>query len=133
LYNALQRMDQSVNFSTAHVNLEEVMQYRQVDDLPTSFGQRIGQAFSNGWISFARQMQSRAVNIIWQLPFYLVNLLIFAFWVAIFLIVRKVIRKKKGLQRGERTFQWLSLGRVGQTVQPAKSAPPPEAGQDKKE
>ena len=130
LHAALQRMDQSVNFSTAHINLEEVMQYRQVDDLPTSFGQRVGQAFSNGWTNFIRQAQNNAVHIVWQLPFYLVNLLTFAFWVGVFWLVRRVIRKKKGLQRGERTFAWM---RIGQIAHPKRSETPPQAGKDQKD
>lgn len=105
----IQRMDQSVNFSTAHIRLFEVMQYRQVDDLPTSFGQRVSQATSNSWNNFVWQSQNSVINMISRLPFFMLNLLLFAFWVAVFLIVRKVIRKKKGRVRGEPTFEWLNI------------------------
>jgi len=107
--SALQRMDQSVNFSTAHIRLQEVMQYRQVDVLPTSFGERVSQTISNSWNRFVLQSQNSVINTIWRLPFFMLNLLQFAFWVAVFLIVRKVIRKKKGRARGEPTFEWLNI------------------------
>ncbi|MCL2580574.1 MAG: DUF4349 domain-containing protein [Oscillospiraceae bacterium] len=108
LHASLQRMESAVNFSTAHIGLEEVMQYRQVDDLPTSFGERVGQAATSSWANFTRQSQNSVVNFVWMLPFHLMNLLTFAFWVAVVLVIRRVIRKKKGLKKGERTFVWMN-------------------------
>ena len=110
--STIQRQEQSVNYSTVHIGLQEVMQYRPVDGMPTSFGERVSQATSNSWTNFVRQLQNTMVNAIWQLPFFLLGLLRIAFWVAVFLIVRKIIRKKKGRLPGEDTFDWLPISRM---------------------
>jgi len=112
LYSNIQRMEQRVNFSTAHINLHEVMQYTPVEELPTTFGQRMSQATSNSWNNFVRQTQNAVINMIGQLPFFIANLLWIALLVVVFLIVRRVIRKKKGKKRGESTFEWLDIGRL---------------------
>ena len=108
----IQRQEQSVNFSTVHIGLHEVMQYRPVDILPTSFGERTRQAMSNSWNNFVRQMQNTVIDIIWLFPRLIHNLLVLAFWVLVFLLVRWVIRKKKGRVRGQDTFAWLPISRL---------------------
>jgi len=108
----IQQQEQSVNFSTVHVQLNEVMQYRPVEGLPMTFGERINQATYNSWNSFVRQAQNMVVNAIWRAPLFLLDLLILAFWVGLFLLVRMFIRKRKGRQRGEDTFDWLPVSRL---------------------
>lgn len=106
LHSSLQRMEQSVNYATAHINLHEVMQYRPVEAMPVTFSERINQNVSHSWDNFTRQMQNRMINIIWQLPFFATNMLIFALCLAVFWLIRKRIRKKRGKQPGESTFEW---------------------------
>jgi len=108
----IQRQGQAVSLSTVHISIQEVMQYRPVDDMPTSFGVRISQAAYNSWNNFVRQTQNMVVSTIWQLPFFFLSLLRIAFWVAVFLIIRKLIRKKKGRMPGENTFDWLPVSRI---------------------
>ena len=124
LNSAIQRMDQAVSLSTAHIHLQEVMEYRPVEALPTSFAERINQATSNSWNNFVSQTQRSVVNFIWRLPFLIRDLLRLVFWVAVFLIVRKIIRKKKGRSRGESTFEWLNLNRLGKQTPPKTNQVP---------
>jgi len=126
LNTTIQHMQQAVNFSTVTVNLNEVMQYRPVDALPMTFGERLSQASYNSWNNFVRQTQNMAVNTIMRLPFFLLDLLRFAFWIALFLIVRMFIRKRKGRQRGQDTFDWLPVSRMRKT----RLSPKPETGGD---
>ena len=112
LSSAIQRMERAVSYSTAHISLQEVMQYTPTAPLPLSFGQRINQAASNSWARFVRQMQNSVENFIWDLPYIIMNLLAFAFWIAVFLLVRRFIRKRKGRVRGENTFDWLPFPRL---------------------
>ena len=108
----IQQQEHSVSYSTVTISLREVIQYRPVHDLPTTFGERISQATSNSWTNFVRQTQNMLINLIFRLPMFLLNLLIIVFGVAVFLFVRKIIRKKKGSLPGENTFEWLPIGKI---------------------
>ena len=135
LNSEIQRMQQAVSLSTAHIHLQEVMEYRPVDVVPTSFGERINQATTNSWNNFVRQTQNSVINIIWRLPFFIIGLLRAAFWIAvILLIVRLIIRKATGKKRGERTFDWLNLARKSKQAPPQTSqdSDPPNNESDEK-
>jgi len=107
--SSLQRMDSAVNFSTANISLQEVMEYNIIDPLPMSFGERLNQAWSGGWERFARNTQTSVTSFVWNLPYHIQNFLWFLFWVAVFLIVRRIVRKRKGMKKGEPTFRWMTL------------------------
>jgi succinate dehydrogenase/fumarate reductase cytochrome b subunit len=118
--SSLQRMEGSVNFSTVHIGLHEVMEYRTVDPMPLSFGERVSQAWSSGWERFTRDVQMRTVNTIRNFPNLLMDFFGLLFWVAVFLIVRRIIRKRKGRNKGEATFDWMKMPR---SVKPAEKSP----------
>ncbi|MCL2856621.1 MAG: DUF4349 domain-containing protein [Oscillospiraceae bacterium] len=126
LNTTIQRQEHSVSYSTVNIRLREVIQYRPVYDLPTTFGERISQAVSSSWDNFVWHSQNTFIRAIGRFPFFIVNLLQFVFWVAVFLIVRMFIRKKKGRLPGESTFEWLPIGRIRKGKAPAK----PETDRD---
>jgi hypothetical protein len=126
--SSLQLMDSAVNFSTVHLSLQEVMEFNVVDPMPLSFGERIGQAWSGAWNDFVRYMQNSTTRTIRNLPWMIMNFLEFLFWVAVFLIVRRVIRKRKGKKKGEATFEWLTLPKSWK--RPRKATPPDDGGGD---
>jgi hypothetical protein len=132
-YSSLQRMDQSVNFSTANITLQEVISYQPVNAEPPGFGERVGQAAARSWVNFTRSAQNSFVGFVYALPFLLGNLLVIAVLAVIVLVARRIIRKRRGLKRGEPTFGWLYRGapRQGAAITPAppadeKPADPPE-------
>jgi len=131
LSSSIQRMERSVSYATAHISLSEVMQFTPTDPLPLSFGQRINQAMGNSWVSFERHLQNMIVRLIWDLPYFILDFLGFLFWVAVFLIVRLIIRKRKGRKRGERTFDWLPAPRLRKTA-PVKNYENTEASESDK-
>ena len=106
LSSSIQRMERAVNYSTVHINLQEVMQLTPVNPLPLTFNQRIQQAMSNSRTSFVNHLQRSIENFIWRFPFLVLDLLGLLFWVVVFLIIRLIIRKRRGRTRGERTFDW---------------------------
>ena len=112
LSSSIQRMERSVNYATAHISLREVMQFTPVEPMPIGFGERINQAMGSSWARFGRDFQNMVVRLIWDMPYHIMNLLGFLFWVVVFLIVRLIIRKRKGIKRGERTFDWLPAPRM---------------------
>ena len=101
LHSQLQRMDKSVDFSTVRISLQEVMIYQPVDPVPVSFGERVRMAFSDSLRNFSISVQNSLVWFIIDLPFHIANLLVLA---VIFIIARIVIRKCRGLKKGQPTF-----------------------------
>ena len=90
--SAIQRMDLAVSFGTVHINLHEVMQYRPMEIMPTTFGQRVNQAMSGSWNNFVRSSQNTVINIIFALP-SLIGFLIFV--IVIIFIIKFFIRQSR--------------------------------------
>jgi len=88
----LRNLDQRLAFSTVTMELREVEIYTPTATVQRTFGEKLADAFSDGWNSFVRGLQNFAVNVVRSLP----GLVLFAaVVVAVLLVVRKVIRKRK--------------------------------------
>lgn len=85
-----------VSYSTIELNLREVEVYTPTLPIQRTFGQRISDAFSDGLQSFSRAMQHLAIGIVGSLP---VLLLLAALAVGTFLVVRRVVRKRKATKQ----------------------------------
>ena len=88
----LNSMDHDVNYSTVNVSLQEMR--TSSDPLPTqqrSFGQRMADAFGEGWLNFVSGLEGFALNIVMAIP----TLAVIAVLIVIVVIVIQVIRKKK--------------------------------------
>jgi len=88
----LNGMDHDVSYSTVNVSLQEMR--TAADPLPTqqrSFGQRMADAFGEGWLNFVNGMEGFALNVVMAIP----TLVILAVLIAVVVVIIKVIRKKK--------------------------------------
>jgi hypothetical protein len=96
LQRTLKNMQMDVDYSTISMSVREVAVYTPTAGVRRSFGQKIADAFSDGWHSFGRTMQNAAVFLVGALPVLLV-LAVLA--VVVILIVkasgRKNARKRK--------------------------------------
>ena len=106
VYSQLQRMDQSVDFSTVRIYLQEVMIYQQVDPVPISFGERIRLALNDSVRSFGISLQNDIVDFAYGFMFIISDTIRLIIFVLIVVIVRRFVRKRKKLVKGQPTFNW---------------------------
>lgn len=88
----LRDLDQRLSYSTISIDLQEVEIYTDTAPVQRSFGEKLADAFSDGWRGFSRGLQGFVIGLAEALP-TLVLLAVIA--VAVIFIVRKVRRKKK--------------------------------------
>lgn len=88
----LRNLDQRLAFSTVTMELREVEIYTPTVPVQRTFGEKLKEAFADGWSSFVRGIQRFIVNLARSLP----GLVLFVLIVAVaLLVVRKVLRKRK--------------------------------------
>ena len=63
LSGTLRHYDALVDYATVHINLTEVYKLSDVEQVPDSFGTRLGTAFRNGWSSFTNGLENFAVAL----------------------------------------------------------------------
>ena len=86
----LRNLDLQISYSTVNLNLEEVEIYTPTVSVQRTFGEKLSDAFSDGWKSFTRSLQYFCLGLASSLP----GLVLFVLIVAVLiLIVRKIIRK----------------------------------------
>lgn len=68
----IRRYDSQVSYSTVHLNLEEVIEYTEPIEEPTSFGDRIVMAFNESWEEFYNNCCDLAVVLVYCVPTLLV-------------------------------------------------------------
>jgi len=86
LSGTLRHYDALVDYATVHINISEVYQLSSVEKVPDSFGERMGDAFSEGMIAFSRTLENWAVSFAYSWMWWL------ALAVVVFVVVR-VVRK----------------------------------------
>ena len=86
----LRNLDLQISYSTVNLNLEEVEIYTPTVPVQRTFGEKLSDAFSDGWKSFTRSLQYFCLGLASSLPGLVLFVLIV---VILILIVRKVIRK----------------------------------------
>ena len=91
LSGTLRHYDSKVDYATVHVTLQEVYKLSNVEELPDSFGTRMGSAFTRGIENFVDTMEDIAVDLAYGWMWWL---LIAA---GAFIVVR--VAKKKPFRR----------------------------------
>lgn len=86
-------MDDKVDYSTVHFQLEEVAKLTSGDSIRTSFIERIKNAFSDSMYFFANSFQSLIISLIYFLPYLLIILVI------VFVVYKFINRRKKKLSK----------------------------------
>lgn len=92
LTSSLNRMDDSVAYSTVNLSIEEVVEYTAPQTIHTPFGEQMGNAFSGAWQSFVSFCQGFVLALISFSPFLIILVPIA---VIVVLLVRRSRRKNK--------------------------------------
>ena len=88
--------DNQVSYSTVTIVIDEVKEYVEVETPKTSFGDRVGNAFSGGWRNFADGFQNFVVSFIYSLPSILLFIVIAGGAAVISVaVVKKATKKHK--------------------------------------
>lgn len=88
----LRNLDMKISYSTVSIDLQEVEIYTPTVPVTRTFGEKLSDAFSDGWRSFTRSFQYFFLDLAEALP----GLILFViFVVVIFFVVRKIVRKSK--------------------------------------
>lgn len=88
----LRNLDMQISYSTVSIDMQEVEVYTPTVPVQRTFGEKLSDAFTNGWQSFARGFQWFLIDLVEALPDLLLTAAILA---AIFFIVRGIVRKRK--------------------------------------
>lgn len=92
LSGTLRRYDGKVNYATVHINLREVYKLSSVEEVPDTFGQRLGAAFGDGLRNCGDLLEDLAVAFAYSWMWWLLV-------VVVLVAVIRVVRKKTGLKR----------------------------------
>lgn len=102
--SSLRDIDSLVSYSTVTISLREVEETSTVYDVPRTFGEKVSQAFSNGFESFKRFLSGMGVFFLGELPFVLLMILLVLIPVAlvvfVVVIIVRSIKKKKAAKSG---------------------------------
>ena len=91
----LRNLDQKLAFSTVNLEIQEVEIYTPTATVQRTFGEKLSDAFSDGWSSFVRSMQRFIINLARSLPGLVLFVVFAGAAVLVFFKVRKRIRSKK--------------------------------------
>lgn len=94
-YSTLSRYDKQVSYSTVTIDLQEVMEYKTVTELPKSFGERMATAMASSWEDFVDGWQDFLIDFTYAIPGLIVFLVIVAIIVIVVIAIVKSARKKK--------------------------------------
>lgn len=83
LKSSLLTLDDKVDFSTIHVNIQEVQKFSDAETVETTFGQKVSNAIKNSLYSFNLTLQSFVIFLIYSFPFIIiiVVLLFIVIWI----------------------------------------------------
>lgn len=88
----LRNLDLQISYSTVNLYLEEVEIYTPTVPVQRTFGEKLSDAFSDGWKSFVRGVQYFCIDLASMLPGLVLFVLIV---LAVFFLGRKIVRKAK--------------------------------------
>lgn len=92
LSGTLRRYDGKVNYATVHINLREVYKLSSVEEVPDTFGQRLGAAFGDGLRNCGDLLEDLAVAFAYSWMWWLLA-------AVVIVVVIRVVWKKTGLKR----------------------------------
>lgn len=90
----LRNLDQRLAYSTVTLDIQEVEIYTPTVTVQRTFGEKLSDAFSDGWNDFTRGFQRFIINLARSLPGLVLFVVIAGGAVLVFFKVRKRIRRK---------------------------------------
>ena len=94
----LRHYDGKVDYATIDISINEVYKYSNTEEAPTTFGQRMGNAFTQGWANFLDALEDLAVSFAYSWMWWLLL-------GGLAVVLVRVVRRK------ERRFRLPSLRR----------------------
>ena len=98
LSGTLRHYDGQVDYATVSISLKEVYKLSDVEEVPDSFGSRLGKAFTGGWSNFTDAIENFAVALAYSWMWVLVLAVLAA---AVIRVLRKRRRAKKAQENKE--------------------------------
>ena len=92
LSGTLRHYDGKVSYATVHISLREVYKLSSVEEVPDTFGQRLGAAFGDGLRNCGDLLEDLAVAFAYSWMWWLLA-------VVVLVAVIRVVRKNTGLKR----------------------------------
>lgn len=89
LKSSLLTLDDKIDFSTVHIQLQEVRKITDTETIETTFGTRIMNAFKNSFFAFKRNMENLIILIIYNIP------LLIIFGVILYVVYRYLKKRNK--------------------------------------
>lgn len=115
--SSLNRMKDSVAYSTVNLSVEEVVEYETPQTIHTSFGEQIGNTFTGAWRGFVSFCKEFVLFLVSATPFLVIAVPLL---IALILVMRA--RRKKRMQAAQ---AWQDP-----TQMPPQQPAPPQQPQD---
>lgn len=90
----LRNLDQRLAYSTVTLDIREVEIYTPTATVQRTFGEKLSDAFSDGWNSFSRSVQRFIINVARSLPGLVLFVIFVGCGVLVFFKAKKRIRRK---------------------------------------
>ena len=88
----LRNLDQRLAYSTVSLELREVEIYTPTVPVQRTFGEKLKEAFADGWSGFVRGLQSFVISLVRSLPGLVLFVIVAA---AVLIAVRKALKRRK--------------------------------------
>lgn len=89
LKSSLITLDDKVDFSTIHINIQEVERLSTAETIETTFATKIANAFNNSLFNFKYTLENLIIALIYSLPFLIIMAVVVAVGVKAFRKYRK--------------------------------------------
>ena len=104
LSGTLRHYDGKVNYATIHINLREVYKLSSVEEVPDTFGQRLGAAFADGLRDCGDRLEDLAVAVAYSWMWWLLAVAVIGVVIRVLRkrnVLKWTLRKKKGDKQDE--------------------------------
>ncbi len=123
----LRNLDMRISYSTVTIEMQEVEIYTPTVPVTRTFGEKLSDAFSDGWHSFTRSFQYFFLDLAEALP----GLVLFVFFViVIFFVVRRIVKKTKAKKAAKADQKPVAAKAPAAPAAQKPAAPAPEKKED---
>lgn len=98
----LRNLDMQIGYSTIEITLEEVEVYTPTTTVQRTFGEKVSDAFTDGWKRFVRRSQNFFVELVYSLPGLILFLIVAGLAVFFGIKLRRKAKAKKAAKEAAR-------------------------------
>lgn len=126
---SINRMDKQVSYSYLNISLNEVSEYRLLQNQPRTFGDRLRSAFGNSLDNIADTLEGLLFFVIEDLPVLLIYLVIILLIVCIVRSILRAYRKRTGKTQGKPLFRRRRKKQAAWEFEKTMTQQPAQAGE----